>query len=145
MNRLDEGRMRREWRTLAAMIAIACHGRRHERQAGGRRTLCPACEELRAYAEQRLLRCPFGDEKPTCNNCQVHCYRPEMRERVREVMIFAGPRMLLRHPVLALLHLVVDERRPAPARPVRRAAAAGAATTEAAGRTADGASGAVRP
>jgi hypothetical protein len=68
-----------------------------------------------------------------------------MRERVREVMIFAGPRMLLRHPVLALLHLVVDERRPAPARPVQRAAAAGEGTAEAAGRTAAEASGAVRP
>ena len=43
-----------------------------------------------------------------------------MRHRVRDVPIFAGPRMLLHHPVLALLHLVVDERRPAPARPARR-------------------------
>lgn len=122
MNRLGAGRMRREWRTLTAMIAIACRGREHPARSGGRRGLCPECEELRAYAEQRLTRCPFGDDKPTCNNCQVHCYRPEMRQRVREVMIFAGPRMLLRHPVLALLHLVVDERRPAPAKPVRRTA-----------------------
>ena len=119
MNRLDAGRMRREWRTLQAMIAIACRGRQHAERTGGRRALCPNCVELRAYAEQRLLRCPFGEAKPTCNNCQVHCYRPEMRQRVREVMIFAGPRMLLHHPVLALLHLVVDERRPAPARPAR--------------------------
>ena len=119
MNRLEQGRLRREWRTLDAIIAIACRGRNHERAPGGRRALCPACAELRAYAEQRLLRCPFGEGKPTCNNCQVHCYRPEMRQRVREVMIFAGPRMLLHHPVLALLHLVVDERRPAPPKPTR--------------------------
>lgn len=120
MNALDQGRLRREWRTLDAMIAIACRGRHRgpNRGQGGRRwALCPACSELRSYAEHRLLRCPFGAEKPTCNNCLVHCYRPEMRERVRDVMRFAGPRMLLRHPVLALLHLVVDERRPAPARP----------------------------
>lgn len=123
MNRLDAGRMRREWRTLDAMIALTCRGCRHAGRSGGRRALCPACAELRAYAEQRLLRCPFGDDKPTCNNCRVHCYRPEMRQRVREVMIFAGPRMLLRHPVLALLHLVVDERRPAPPKPARRAPA----------------------
>lgn len=120
MNRLDGGRMQREWRTLDAMIAITCRGSGHAGRAGGRRALCPDCAELRAYAEQRLLRCPFGEEKPTCNNCQVHCYRPEMRQRVRAVMIFAGPRMLLRHPVLALLHLLVDERRPAPPRPARR-------------------------
>jgi hypothetical protein len=123
MNQLDEGRLRREWRTLDAMIAIACRGRRHDRQGSGRRALCAECAELRAYAEQRLLRCPFGADKPTCNNCQVHCYRPEMRERVREIMRFAGPRMLLRHPMLAVLHLVVDERRPAPPKPSRRAAA----------------------
>lgn len=121
MNALDQGRFRREWRTLDAMIALSCRGRSHDRKGGGRRTLCPGCSELRSYAEQRLLRCPFGEGKPTCNNCQVHCYRPEMRERVRDVMRFAGPRMLLRHPVLALLHLVVDERRPAPARPARHA------------------------
>ncbi len=120
MNRLDAGRMRREWRTLEAMIAITCRGKEHPGRTGGRRALCPACADLRAYAEQRLTRCPFGEDKPTCNNCQVHCYRPDMRQRVREVMIFAGPRMLLRHPVLALLHLLVDERRPAPAKPVRR-------------------------
>jgi len=121
VNGLGQGRLRREWRTLEAMIALSCRGRNHARQRGGRGALCPACSELRCYAEQRLLRCPFGAEKPTCNNCLVHCYRPEMRERVREVMRFAGPRMLLRHPVLALLHLVVDERRPAPARPSRPA------------------------
>ncbi len=28
-----------------------------------------------------------------------------MRERVRAVMRYAGPRMLLCHPILALLHL----------------------------------------
>ncbi len=134
MNRLDAGRMRREWRTLQAMIAITCRGREHAERRGDRRGLCAGCEELRAYAEQRLTRCPGGEDKPTCNNGQVHCYRPEMRQRVREVMIYAGPRMLLRHPVLALLHLLVDERRPAPARPVRRPGpgeAAGTAAPEA--------------
>jgi hypothetical protein len=102
------------------MIALHCralHG-------GRRRELCAACAELRAYAELRLRRCPFGAEKPTCANCRVHCYRPEMRARVRAMMRFAGPRMLLRHPYLALMHLLVDERRPAPAKPARRRAAA---------------------
>ncbi len=116
MNDLGRGRLRREWRTLDAMIAIYC-ARRH---GGRRRALCPDCGELRAYAEQRLTRCPFGEGKPTCAHCQVHCYRPEMRERVRDVMRVAGPGMLRRHPVLALMHLLVDDRRAAPARPPRR-------------------------
>jgi hypothetical protein len=29
-----------------------------------------------------------------------------MREAVREVMRYAGPRMALRHPILAFLHLL---------------------------------------
>lgn len=101
------------------MIAITCrdlHGRR-------RRDLCPECAELADYARLRLERCPFGTTKPTCGNCKIHCYRPEMRERIHQVMRHAGPRMILRHPALALLHLLVDERRPAPAKPPRRAAA----------------------
>jgi hypothetical protein len=120
-NDLERGRLRREWRTVAAMIAITC-GKRH----GGRRgALCADCQELRDYARLRLTRCPFGEEKPTCAHCKVHCYRPEMRERVRDVMRFAGPHMLTRYPYLAVMHLLVDDRRPAPERPARRAAEAG--------------------
>lgn len=119
MNDLGEGRLRREWRTIDAMIAITCR----DLHGGGRGALCAGCAELRAYAERRLRHCPFGDDKPTCANCRIHCYRPEMRERVRRVMAHAGPRMILRHPYLALMHLLVDEHRPAPAKPVRSAPA----------------------
>jgi len=119
MNDLSTGRLRREMRTVEAMIAITCrdlHGD-HEGE------LCADCGELLEYARLRLERCPFGAAKPTCGNCKVHCYRPEARERIREVMRHAGPRMLLPHPVLALLHLLVDERRPAPEKPPRQATA----------------------
>jgi hypothetical protein len=125
MNDLGQRRLKREWRTIEAMIALFCRARH-----GGRRgALCAACAELAAYAEQRLERCPFGGEKPTCANCRVHCYRPEMRARVRQVMRWAGPRMLAAHPYLALMHQLVDGRRPAPERPPRRAAAPAPAVT----------------
>jgi len=119
LNDLDRGRLRRERRTVDAMIAITCR----DLHGGGRRALCPECAELADYARFRLERCPFGADKPTCAHCKIHCYRPEMRERIQRVMRHAGPRMVLRHPVLALLHLLVDERRPAPAKPPRRGAA----------------------
>jgi hypothetical protein len=119
-NDLERGRLRREWRTLAAMIAISCT----QRHGGRRGALCADCRELHDYAQLRLTRCPFGPDKPTCAHCRVHCYRPEMRERVRDVMRFAGPRMLSRHPWLAVMHLLVDDRRPAPERPARSSAAA---------------------
>ena len=102
-------RLARERRTIDAMIRLYC--RDHHAPPG--RDLCPECRELLEYAEQRLERCPFQQGKTTCAKCPVHCYRPAMRERVRAVMRYAGPRMLRRHPVLALLHLL-DSRRKEP-------------------------------
>lgn len=100
-------RMARERKTIAAMIRLYC---RHQHHTGT--GLCPPCEELQSYAFARLDRCPFADQKPTCAKCTVHCYKPEMRERVRQVMRFAGPRMLLQHPMLAVLHLLDGLRKP---------------------------------
>ena len=77
--------------------------------------LCAGCASLAAYADVRLERCCYGEEKPTCVKCPVHCYRPSERERMREVMRWAGPRMLRVHPVLAIRHLL-DERKKPPAR-----------------------------
>jgi hypothetical protein len=64
------------------------------------------------YAFERLRKCPFQEKKSTCANCAVHCYKPVMRERVRVMMRYAGPRMLLRHPILTILHLVDGKRTP---------------------------------
>ena len=56
---------------------------------------------------------PFHEGKTTCANCPAHCYKPEMREKIRKVMRYAGPRMIYRHPILALLH-IIDGRRKEP-------------------------------
>ncbi|MCK6447051.1 MAG: nitrous oxide-stimulated promoter family protein [Planctomycetes bacterium] len=109
------GRLARERKLVQAMIAVYC------RDAHGSRVLCTSCAELAAYADQRLARCPFGAEKPTCAKCTVHCYRGDMRERVRQVMRRSGPKMLLHHPWLAFLHEVVDVRRPTPELAKKRA------------------------
>lgn len=89
------------------MMSIYC--RDHHGTAS---TLCAECRDLLDYADCRLDRCPFGEEKTTCVNCSVHCYKPSMRDRVREVMRYAGPRMLLRHPVLAVRHMLDGRRSP---------------------------------
>jgi hypothetical protein len=102
---IDPARIAREKSTIRAMIAIFC--RAHH---GGAHALCPECEELLNYAFCRLDRCPFGADKPTCARCPIHCYKPALRERVKAVMRYAGPRMLLRHPILAVRHLL-DERK----------------------------------
>ena len=109
----DHPRIQREHITVEAMIDIYCH-QRHRTRKG----LCPECTALRDYARQRLQKCPFQQGKPTCAKCPVHCYKPAMRQRIREVMRFAGPRMLYRHPGLALQHMV-DGLRREPARPER--------------------------
>ena len=93
-------RARQERKTLQAMIRIYCRGTH-----GGKDALCPACSTLEAYALGRLDKCPFGADKPKCSACPIHCYKPAMREQIKEVMRYAGPRMLPRHPKMAIQHL----------------------------------------
>jgi hypothetical protein len=107
-------RRARELKTIAAMVRLYCHGHGHQ----GRSPLCAECAALFEYATRRLERCVFGDSKPTCTNCLVHCYSADLREQVRVIMKWAGPRMVWRHPILSFLH-VLDGRRPAPMLPVK--------------------------
>lgn len=113
--RLRTPRLARELKTVAAMLQIYCRGH-HGGAAPGDGHLCEACSGLLDYARKRLAACPFGPDKPTCANCRIHCYGARQREATRVVMRFAGPRMVLSHPLLALAH-VIDGKRPAPPRP----------------------------
>lgn len=81
------------------MLDIYC---RDHHQAGP----CLQCQNLKQYVSQRLSRCRFGDEKPTCARCPVHCYQRERREQIKAVMRYAGPRMLWEHPWLSVRHMV---------------------------------------
>ena len=102
-------RRTREFKMIAAMLRMYCHAHHGAEDA----TLCADCAELHDYARRRLDRCLFGEAKPTCTNCTVHCYKASMRERVKLVMRWAGPRMLWHHPMLAVRHMI-DGRLPAP-------------------------------
>ena len=103
----------RELKTIRVMMDMYCASHH------GGVPLCTDCEDLFDYAQRRLQRCVFGDAKPNCAKCIVHCYNQDMRERIRVVMRWAGPRMLLRHPVLGIKHLMAD-RRPVPLLPSKR-------------------------
>lgn len=109
-------RRNREMKTIEVMIGMYC--RRHHRRKGD--APCATCSVLFEYAARRLERCVFGDAKPTCANCLVHCYSAEKREQIRIVMKWAGPRMLFHHPLRAIFHLL-DGRRAAPSLPTRTA------------------------
>jgi hypothetical protein len=108
------GRLLNEQQTTLAMIRIFCSAHH-----GGESVPCKDCLKLYEYATLRLTACPFQEEKPTCGNCKVHCYKREMRDRIRQVMRYAGPRMVYRHPIMALRHLL-DGRRPAPDLPRKK-------------------------
>lgn len=103
--------MNRECDTVSKMIVLYC--KTHHKAQNDQ--LCDACQGLKAYAHQRIERCPFGEGKPTCAKCPIHCYQPDRREQIRQVMRFSGPRMLLHHPILAIRHLLNSLRKP-PAR-----------------------------
>lgn len=94
-----QSRLERERHTIEVMIEIYCRGHHHSTGA-----LCAECQQLFAYATQRIDKCPYQGDKPTCAKCPIHCYKPAMREQVRQVMRYAGPRMMLYHPLLAILH-----------------------------------------
>ena len=91
----------REKRMVSQMIALYCRKKHHTRG-----DLCPQCAALDAYAKMRADKCPFMETKTFCSNCRIHCYNPDMRAKIREVMRFAGPRMILHHPVAAIRHVV---------------------------------------
>ncbi len=101
MKKISEEKYQSETKTVNLMIALYCH-KKHKSKKGD---LCPDCKELKEYCEYRLSLCPWGDKKPFCSNCSIHCYNKEHRERIREVMRFSGPRMLFHHPILAIRHV----------------------------------------
>lgn len=99
-----EKKRKKEQYVVTEMIALYC--RKNHKNVDKQNALCPECEELATHAAARSEHCPRMEEKTFCVNCKIHCYKPEMRERIRVVMRFSGPRMLLYHPILAIWHLI---------------------------------------
>jgi len=100
-----------EFKTIKAMVKIYC--KKFHRIDSNASKLCNECHDFLNYANEKLDRCPYGQAKPTCNKCPIHCYKPQQRQQAKEIMRYAGPRMLLKHPILAIRHLRA-EKRPVP-------------------------------
>ncbi|MDO4842342.1 MAG: nitrous oxide-stimulated promoter family protein [Phoenicibacter congonensis] len=90
-----------EKETLELMVRLYCN-----KNHGTKDVLCDDCSDLLDYALTRVDKCPFMETKTFCSNCKVHCYKPSMREKIRQVMRFSGPRMLFHHPVMAMRHVI---------------------------------------
>jgi hypothetical protein len=90
----------RELDTIYKMVKIYCKSN-HKTS----KVLCSNCQDLFDYAKDRTVNCIFGDDKPECSLCEVHCYKKEKREEIRQIMRFSGPRMIYNHPILAIVHV----------------------------------------
>ena len=103
-------RREREMRVISQMIALYCEKnhdaatRTHVAHCGER--ICEECAELDAYSVLRTQRCRKMGEKTSCEECGNHCYKSDMRERICTVMRYAGPRMITKHPIEAIRHLL---------------------------------------
>lgn len=100
-----QSKREREKAVVAQMIALYCK-MKHKTKNG----LCEECAMLSDYAAMRSDKCPFMETKTFCSNCKVHCYKPDMREKIREVMRFSGPRMIFYHPILAIRHVIESKK-----------------------------------
>ncbi len=105
MSKDIQSKREREKETVSYMIALYCK-KNHKTKNG----LCQECAKLNEYAKLRSDKCPFMETKTFCSNCKVHCYKPEMREKIREVMRFSGPRMIFTHPVMAISHVIESKK-----------------------------------
>ena len=93
----------KEKKLVEEMIALYCRGHHGTTRKTG---MCPACQALSDYAQARSEHCPFMETKTFCIYCRVHCYKPEMREKIRQVMRWSGPRMIFHHPIMAVHHVI---------------------------------------
>jgi hypothetical protein len=111
--------IRKDLKTLALFIRVYCKHRHAEADkspvalkthdvtaiAGRELVLCESCGKLLAHAFVKRSHCPM-DPKPACKHCPSHCYHPEYRAQIREVMRFSGRKMVLGGRLDYLFHLL---------------------------------------
>ena len=87
-----------ELKTITLMTKLYC-------QAHHQKVNCIDCQSLISHAEQKLDRCVYGQDKPACQHCPIHCYKPFYREKTKYIMRYSGPKMLFKHPILAIKNI----------------------------------------
>jgi hypothetical protein len=95
------GKIVKEKRIIKTMINIYC-----KKKHNSKGELCSECSELLEYAHKRLDFCKFGDEKKFCSNCPIHCYKKDMKVKVKDVMRFSGPRLIFHEPLEVIKHII---------------------------------------
>jgi hypothetical protein len=97
---MSNTRIEREKVVISKMIKLYCHNKLELNE------IPEEYKALESYAHKRLDGCKYGEKKPACKKCPIHCYKPDMRDKVRAVMRWAGPRMMLYDPVAAIRHIL---------------------------------------
>lgn len=95
----DGPKIRKEKEIVSKMIRIYCKKKHH------RKVLCAECQDLNNYAIRRLSLCQFGEQKTACAKCPIHCYKQDYRQKIKEIMRYSGPWMLLYHPIESIRHI----------------------------------------
>lgn len=88
-------------KTLQRMFLLYC--RKHHNSI----SLCESCKSLLDYSLQRTKECKWKQQGRLCSNCDVHCFKESKRVEIRRIMKFAGPRLILSNPLLALRYLLL--------------------------------------
>lgn len=101
---------------LAVFIELFCHAKHDSKGTGAvhvpellqsgkkrRLELCQECAALLKHGIQKRALCPLHP-KPACKNCRIHCYTPEYRQKIREIMAYSGKKMVLRGRLDYLWH-----------------------------------------
>jgi hypothetical protein len=115
----EDPSVQRDLKTLIRFIEVYCHGHHDGRPrqaapmrgcdvaaiAGAAVELCPDCRKLLMHALVKRIHCPM-DPKPACKHCPNHCYHPDYRSKIREVMAYSGRRLVLKGRLDYLLHLL---------------------------------------
>lgn len=102
-----EKMLNREKKMVVYMVGIYCSG--HHKTGNG---LCPDCTQVKELVFSHLTNCPFQEKKSACGRCGLRCYAANAKATVEPVMTYAGPRMAVQHPGLALHHLWDGRRAP---------------------------------
>lgn len=103
---MGKSKRQTEQETVRFMVGLYCN----DHHGTGKGQLCAACQELADYAHARVEHCPNGEDKNFCSVCPHPCYQPAMREQIREVMRYSGPRMIRYRPIMALRHVITMKR-----------------------------------
>lgn len=95
-----EDKKKKEQEIVEKMIRIYCRKKHKSIE------LYEECQKLSDYTKQRTQHCPFIEVKTFCASCKVHCYKPQMRDKIKEVMKFSGKYLIFYYPKEVFLHII---------------------------------------